>query len=190
MGFYQSYVYLTDTGGTGFGTQFVPVRASGSRFRAGRAQHHVYCSGGRTYRNFLQGQPCSSIPCFGPRDCFRHYFSPLCHLHLAIGRNFHSSSTRNTATSTFSGVFGAGATEVAVRSQPMTIVAVTIFTIWSGMAFKIVLFLAGLQDRPAVLQGRPDRRHSSAPDILPHHHAPALPHVLDGHHRFGHSCSL
>ena len=27
----------------------------------------------------------------------------------------------------------------------LTIVAVTIFTIWSGMAFKIVLFLAGLQ---------------------------------------------
>ena len=46
----------------------------------------------------------------------------------------------------------------------LTIVAVTIFTIWSGMAFKIVLFLAGLQKidqqyyKAARIDGTPAHR--------------------------------
>lgn len=46
----------------------------------------------------------------------------------------------------------------------LTIVAVTIFTIWNGMAFKIVLFLAGLQKidqqyyKAARIDGTPAHR--------------------------------
>ena len=119
MGFYQSYVYLTDTG-TGFGLNsfryVLPIR-----FRAGRAQHHVYCSGGRTYHDCALpgGSPAHQFPASDQGTVSDTLFSPLCHLHpghrpgvplaLPLGIRLHQL---------FSGVFGAGATEVAVRSQP------------------------------------------------------------------------
>ena len=105
----------------GIRPQFIPVRASGSRFRAGRAQHHVYCSGGRTYHDCALpgGSPAHQFPASDQGTVSDTLFSPLCHLHpghrpgvplaLPLGIRLHQL---------FSGVFGAGATEVAVRSQP------------------------------------------------------------------------
>lgn len=88
----------------GIRPQFVPVRASGSRFRAGRAQHHVYCSGGRTYHDCALpgGSPAHQFPASDQGTVSDTLFSPLCHLHPGHRPGVPAgSSTRNTATSTF-----------------------------------------------------------------------------------------
>lgn len=88
MGFYQSYVYLTDTG-TGFG-----LNSFGTcfriRFRAGRAQHHVYCSGGRTYHDCaLLGAALLINSLLRTKGLFQTlYFLPYVTSTLAIGLVF------------------------------------------------------------------------------------------------------
>lgn len=91
----------------GIRPQFVPVRASGSRFRAGRAQHHVYCSGGRTYHDCALpgGSPAHQFPA-STKGLFQTlYFLPMSPPPWPSAWCSAGSSTRNTATSTFSGVF-------------------------------------------------------------------------------------
>ena len=72
MGFYQSYVYLTDTG-TGFGlNSFRYVLQDPAFGLAVRNTMFIVLVGVPITIVLSWGQPCSSIPCFGPRDCFRH----------------------------------------------------------------------------------------------------------------------
>ena len=69
----------------------------------------------------------------------------------------------------------------------LAIWAVTIFYIWSGLAFKIVLFLAGLQkiDEQYYLSSGPDRWSQQAADVLSRHAAAVVADALDGHHGIG-----
>lgn len=102
MGFYQSYVYLTDTG-TGFGlNSFRYVLQDPAFGLAVRNTMFIVLVGVPITIVLSLGQPCSSIPCFGPRDCFRHsIFSLMSPPPWPSAWCSAGSSTRNTATSTF-----------------------------------------------------------------------------------------
>lgn len=120
MGFYQSYVYLTDTG-TGFGlNSFRYVLQDPAFGLAVRNTMFIVLVGVPiTIVLSLGGSPAHQFPASDQGTVSDTLFSPLCHLHpghrpgvplaLPLGIRLHQL---------FSGVFGAGATEVAVRSQP------------------------------------------------------------------------
>lgn len=120
MGFYQSYVYLTDTG-TGFGLNSFRYVLQDPAF-------------GLAVRNtmfiVLVGVPITIVLSLGAallinsllrtKGLFQTlYFLPYVTSTLAIGLVFPLALPLGIRLhQLFSGVFGAGATEVAVRSQP------------------------------------------------------------------------
>lgn len=156
MGFYQSYVYLTDTG-TGFGLNSFRYVLQDPAFGWPCATPCLLFWWAYLSRLCSPwGSPAQSFPASDQGTVSDTLFSPLCHLHpghrpgvplaLPLGIRLHQL---------FSGVFGAGATEVAVRSQPDHCGG-DHFTIWSGMAFKIVLFLAGCKRSTSSTTRRPE----------------------------------
>lgn len=146
MGFYQSYVYLTDTG-TGFGLNSFRYVLQDPAF-------------GLAVRNtmfiVLVGVPITIVLSLGAallinsllrtKGLFQTlYFLPYVTSTLAIGLVFRWLFHSEYGYINFFLEFLGLEPQKWLSDPNLTIVAVTIFTIWNGMAFKIVLFLAGLQ---------------------------------------------
>ena len=165
MGFYQSYVYLTDTG-TGFGLNSFRYVLQDPAF-------------GLAVRNtmfiVLVGVPITIVLSLGAallinsllrtKGLFQTlYFLPYVTSTLAIGLVFRWLFHSEYGYINFFLEFLGLEPQKWLSDPNLTIVAVTIFTIWSGMAFKIVLFLAGLQKidqqyyKAARIDGTPAHR--------------------------------
>ena len=165
MGFYQSYVYLTDTG-TGFGLNSFRYVLQDPAF-------------GLAVRNtmfiVLLGVPITIVLSLGAallinsllrtKGLFQTlYFLPYVTSTLAIGLVFRWLFHSEYGYINFFLEFLGLEPQKWLSDPNLTIVAVTIFTIWSGMAFKIVLFLAGLQKidqqyyKAARIDGTPAHR--------------------------------
>ena len=165
MGFYQSYVYLTDTG-TGFGLNSFRYVLQDPAF-------------GLAVRNtmfiVLVGVPITIVLSLGAallinsllrtKGLFQTlYFLPYVTSTLAIGLVFRWLFHSEYGYINFFLEFLGLEPQKWLSDPNLTIVAVTIFTIWNGMAFKIVLFLAGLQKidqqyyKAARIDGTPAHR--------------------------------
>ena len=165
MGFYQSYVYLTDTG-TGFGLNSFRYVLQDPAF-------------GLAVRNtmfiVLVGVPITIVLSLGAallinsllrtKGLFQTlYFLPYVTSTLAIGLVFRWLFHSEYGYINFFLEFLGREPQKWLSDPNLTIVAVTIFTIWNGMAFKIVLFLAGLQKidqqyyKAARIDGTPAHR--------------------------------
>ena len=165
MGFYESYVYLTDNGkGLGFASFAYVLKDPAFRL---------------ALRNTLiivaVGVPITIVLALGSalfinslrkgRGVFQTiYFLPYVTSTIAIGLVFrwlfHSDYGYINYFLSFLGV----ASQKWLTAPNLTIVSVTIFTVWNGLAFKIVLFLAGLQKidpqyyQAARIDGTPPHR--------------------------------
>ena len=165
MGFYESYVYLTDTGkGLGLASFAYVLKVPAFRL---------------ALRNTLiivaVGVPITIVLALGSalfinslrkgRGVFQTiYFLPYVTSTIAIGLVFrwlfHSDYGYINYFLSFLGV----APQKWLTAPNLTIVSVTIFTVWNGLAFKIVLFLAGLQKidpqyyQAARIDGTPPHR--------------------------------
>ena len=141
MGFYQSYVYLTDTG-TGFGLNSFRYVLQDPAF-------------GLAVRNtmfiVLVGVPITIVLSLGAallinsllrtKGLFQTlYFLPYVTSTLAIGLVFRWLFHSEYGYINFFLEFLGLEPQKWLSDPNLTIVAVTIFTIWNGMAFKIVLF--------------------------------------------------
>ena len=146
MGFYESYVYLTDTG-SGFGL---------ASFRYVLQDPSFHLAVRNTLIIVLVGVPITIVLALGCalliNSCKRLrgffqtvYFLPYVTSTIAIGLVFrwlfHSDYGY---INHFLGFLGMEP-QKWLTDPDLTVAAVTIFSIWSGLAFKIVLFLAGLQ---------------------------------------------
>ena len=165
MGFYESYVYLTDTGkGLGLAS-FAYVLKDPAFHLALR----------NTLISVAVGVPITIVLALGSalfinslrkgRGVFQTiYFLPYVTSTIAIGLVFrwlfHSDYGYINYFLSFLGV----APQKWLTAPNLTIVSVTIFTVWNGLAFKIVLFLAGLQKidpqyyQAARIDGTPPHR--------------------------------
>ena len=165
MGFYERYVYLTDVG-SGFGL---------SSFRYVLRDPAFQLAIRNTLIIVLVGVPITIALALGAalfinsltrgRGVFQTiYFLPYVTSTIAIGLVFrwlfHSDYGYVNYVLSFFGV----APQKWLTDPNLTVVSVTIFTIWNGLAFKIVLFLAGLQKidpqyyQAARIDGTPPRR--------------------------------
>ena len=165
MGCYESYVYLTDVG-SGFGL---------SSFRYVLRDPAFQLAIRNTLIIVLVGVPITIALALGAalfinsltrgRGVFQTiYFLPYVTSTIAIGLVFrwlfHSDYGYVNYVLSFFGV----APQKWLTDPNLTVVSVTIFTIWNGLAFKIVLFLAGLQKidpqyyQAARIDGTPPRR--------------------------------
>lgn len=165
MGFYESYTYLTDTG-KGFGlNSFLYVLRDPAFGTAVRNTLIIVLVGVPITIALSLGAAILINSMVRSRGLFQTlYFLPYVTSTLAIGLVFrwlfHSDYGY---INFFLGLFGMEP-QKWLTDPNLTIVAVTIFTIWNGMAFKIVLFLAGLQKidpqyyQAARIDGTPARR--------------------------------
>lgn len=165
MGFYESYVYLTDTG-KGFGLSSFEYVLRDPTFRLALRNTLIIV---------LIGVPITIVLALGSalfinslrrgRGLFQTvYFLPYVTSTIAIGLVFrwlfHSDYGYINYFLSFWGV----APQKWLTDPNLTVVSVTIFTIWNGLAFKIVLFLAGLQKidpqyyQAARIDGTPPHR--------------------------------
>lgn len=165
MGFYQSYVYLTDVG-KGFGLD---------SFRYVLADPAFGLAVRNTLLIVLVGVPITIVLSLGAamlihsrvrtKGLFQTlYFLPYVTSTLAIGLVFRwLFHSEYGYINFFLQVLGLSP-QKWLTDPNLTIVAVTIFTIWNGMAFKIVLFLAGLEKidkqyyQAAQVDGTPPHR--------------------------------
>lgn len=146
MGFYESYVYLTDTG-SGFGL---------ASFRYVLQDPSFHLAVRNTLIVVLVGVPITIVlalgcallihSCTKTKGLFQTvYFLPYVTSTIAIGLVFrwlfHSDYGY---INYFLSLLGMNP-QKWLTNPNLTVVAVTIFSIWNGLAFKIVLFLAGLQ---------------------------------------------
>ena len=146
MGFYESYVYLTDTG-KGLGLASFAYVLKDPAFRLALRNTLIIVA---------VGVPITIVLALGSalfinslrkgRGVFQTiYFLPYVTSTIAIGLVFrwlfHSDYGYINYFFSFLGV----APQKWLTAPNLTIVSVTIFTVWNGLAFKIVLFLAGLQ---------------------------------------------
>ena len=146
MGFYESYVYLTDTG-KGLGLASFAYVLKDPAFRLALRNTLIIVA---------VGVPITIVLALGSalfinslrkgRGVFQTiYFLPYVTSTIAIGLVFrwlfHSDYGYINYFLSFLGV----APQKWLTAPNLTIVSVTIFTVWNGLAFKIVLFLAGLQ---------------------------------------------
>ncbi len=146
MGFYESYVYLTDTG-SGFGL---------ASFRYVLQDPSFHLAVRNTLIIVLIGVPITIVLALGcallinsckkTKGLFQTvYFLPYVTSTIAIGLVFrwlfHSDYGY---INYFLSLLGMNP-QKWLTDPNLTVVAVTIFSIWNGLAFKIVLFLAGLQ---------------------------------------------
>jgi len=165
MGFYESYVYLTDTG-KGFGLNSFRYVLRDPAFRLALRNTLIIV---------LVGVPITIALALGSalfinsltrgRGVFQTiYFLPYVTSTIAIGLVFrwlfHSDYGYINYFLSFLGV----APQKWLTDPSLTVASVTIFTIWNGLAFKIVLFLAGLQKidpqyyQAARIDGTPSHR--------------------------------
>lgn len=165
MGFYESYVYLTDTG-KGLGLASFAYVLKDPAFRLALRNTLIIVA---------VGVPITIVLALGSalfinslrkgRGVFQTiYFLPYVTSTIAIGLVFrwlfHSDYGYINYFLSFLGV----APQKWLTAPNLTIVAVTIFTVWNGLAFKIVLFLAGLQKidpqyyQAARIDGTPPHR--------------------------------
>ena len=165
MGFYESYVYLTDTG-KGLGLASFAYVLKDPAFRLALRNTLIIVA---------VGVPITIVLALGSalfinslrkgRGVFQTiYFLPYVTSTIAIGLVFrwlfHSDYGNINYFLSFLGV----APQKWLTAPNLTIVSVTIFTIWNGLAFKIVLFLAGLQKidpqyyQAARIDGTPPHR--------------------------------
>lgn len=146
MGFYQSYVYLTDTG-KGFGLNSFLYVLSDPAFRLAVRNTLIIV---------LVGVPVTIVLSLGAamlihsrirtKGLFQTlYFLPYVTSTLAIGLVFRWLFHSEYGYINFFLEFLGLPAQKWLTNPSLTILAVTIFTIWNGMAFKIVLFLAGLE---------------------------------------------
>ena len=165
MGFYESYVYLTDTG-KGLGLASFAYVLKDPAFRLALRNTLIIMA---------VGVPITIVLALGSalfinslrkgRGVFQTiYFLPYVTSTIAIGLVFrwlfHSDYGYINYFLSFLGV----APQKWLTAPNLTIVSVTIFTVWNGLAFKIVLFLAGLQKidpqyyQAARIDGTPPHR--------------------------------
>ena len=165
MGFYESYVYLTDTG-KGLGLASFAYVLKDPAFHLALRNTLIIVA---------VGVPITSVLALGSalfinslrkgRGVFQTiYFLPYVTSTIAIGLVFrwlfHSDYGYINYFLSFLGV----APQKWLTAPNLTIVSVTIFTVWNGLAFKIVLFLAGLQKidpqyyQAARIDGTPPHR--------------------------------
>lgn len=146
MGFYESYVYLTDVG-KGFGL---------SSFRYVLRDPAFQLALRNTLIIVLVGVPITIALALGValginslswgKGGFQTiYFLPYVTSTIAIGLVFHWLFHSDYGYINYILSFLGFAPQKWLTDPSMTVVSVTIFTIWNGLAFKIVLFLAGLQ---------------------------------------------
>ena len=165
MGFYESYVYLTDTGkGLGFAS-FAYVQKDPAFRLALRNTLIIVAVGVPITIVLALGSALFINSLRKGRGVFQTiYFLPYVTSTIAIGLVFrwlfHSDYGYINYFLSFLGV----APQKWLTAPNLTIVSVTIFTVWNGLAFKIVLFLAGLQKidpqyyQAARIDGTPPHR--------------------------------
>lgn len=165
MGFYESYVYLTDTGkGLGLAS-FAYVLKDPAFHLALRNTLIIVAVGVPITIVLALGSALFINSLRKGRGVFQTiYFLPYVTSTIAIGLVFrwlfHSDYGYINYFLSFLGV----APQKWLTAPNLTIVSVTIFTIWNGLAFKIVLFLAGLQKidpqyyQAARIDGTPPHR--------------------------------
>ena len=165
MGFYESYVYLTDTGkGLGLAS-FAYVLKDPAFHLALRNTLIIVAVGVPITIVLALGSALFINSLRKGRGLFQTiYFLPYVTSTIAIGLVFrwlfHSDYGYINYFLSFLGV----APQKWLTAPTLTIVSVTIFTVWNGLAFKIVLFLAGLQKidpqyyQAARIDGTPPHR--------------------------------
>lgn len=146
MGFYKKYVYLTDVG-TGFGLDSFRYVLRDPVFHLALKNTCVIVFIGVPITVALALVIAVLInSLMKAKGIFQNiYFLPYVTSTIAVGIVFrwlfHSSYGYFNY---FLGLFGISPKEWMTDPNLVTI-SVTIFTIWSGLAYKIILFLAGLQ---------------------------------------------
>ena len=165
MGFYESYVYLTDTGkGLGLAS-FAYVLKDPAFHLALRNTLIIVAVGVPITIVLALGSALFINSLRKGRGVFQTiYFLPYVTSTIAIGLVFrwlfHADYGYINYFLSFLGV----APQKWLTAPNLTIVSVTIFTVWNGLAFKIVLFLAGLQKidpqyyQAARIDGTPPHR--------------------------------
>ena len=165
MGFYESYLYLTDTGkGLGLAS-FAYVLKDPAFHLALRNTLIIVAVGVPITIVLALGSALFINSLRKGRGVFQTiYFLPYVTSTIAIGLVFrwlfHSDYGYINYFLSFLGV----APQKWLTAPNLTIVSVTIFTVWNGLAFKIVLFLAGLQKidpqyyQAARIDGTPPHR--------------------------------
>ena len=165
MGFYESYVYLTDTGkGLGLAS-FAYVLKDPAFHLALRNTLIIVAVGVPITIVLALGSALFINSLRKGRGVFQTiYFLPYVTSTIAIGLVFrwlfHSDYGYINYFLSFLGV----APQKWLTAPNLTIVSVTVFTVWNGLAFKIVLFLAGLQKidpqyyQAARIDGTPPHR--------------------------------
>lgn len=165
MGFYQSYIYLTDTG-KGFGLDsFRYVMRDPSFALALRNTLFIVLVGVPITIALSLGAAMLINSLFRAKGLFQTlYFLPYVTSTLAIGLVFYWLFHSEYGYINYFLQFLGLEPQKWLTDPKLTIIAVTIFTIWNGMAFKIVLFLAGLQKidqqyyKAAKVDGTPAHR--------------------------------
>lgn len=146
MGFYESYVYLTDVG-KGFGLASFRYVLKDPAFRSAVRNTLIITFIGVPITIILSLGSALFINSLGKgKGLFQTiYFLPYVTSTIAIGLVFrwlfHSDYGYINHVLSFFGL----PPQKWLTDPNLTTISVTIFTIWNGMAFKIVLFLAGLQ---------------------------------------------
>lgn len=146
MGFYESYVYLTDVG-KGFGLASFRYVLRDPAFRSAVKNTLIITFIGVPITIALSLGSALFINSLGKgKGIFQTiYFLPYVTSTIAIGLVFrwlfHSDYGYINHFLSFLGF----PPQKWLTDPNLTTISVTIFTIWNGMAFKIVLFLAGLQ---------------------------------------------
>ena len=146
MGFYESYVYLTDVG-KGFGLASFRYVLKDPAFRSAVRNTLIITFIGVPITIVLSLGSALFINSLGKgKGLFQTiYFLPYVTSTIAIGLVFrwlfHSDYGYINHVLSFFGL----PPQKWLTDPNLTTISVTIFTIWNGMAFKIVLFLAGLQ---------------------------------------------
>ena len=165
MGFYESYVYLTDTG-KGLGLASFAYVLKDPAFHLALRNTLIIVAVGVPITIVLALGSARFINSLRKgRGVFQTiYFLPYVTSTIAIGLVFrwlfHSDYGYINYCLSFLGV----APQKWLTAPNLTIVSVTIFTVWNGLAFKIVLFLAGLQKidpqyyQAARIDGTPPHR--------------------------------
>lgn len=165
MGFYESYVYLTDTG-KGLGLASFAYVLKDPAFRLALRNTLIIVA---------VGVPITIVLALGSalfinslrkgRGVFQTiYFLPYVTSTIAIGLVFRWLFHSDYGYINYFLSFLDVAPQKWLTAPNLTIVSVTIFTIWNGLAFKIVLFLAGLQKidpqyyQAARIDGTPPHR--------------------------------
>ena len=165
MGFYESYVYLPDTGKGLCLASFAYVLKDPAFHLALRNTLFIVAVGVPITIVLALGSALFINSLRKGRGVFQTiYFLPYVTSTIAIGLVFrwlfHSDYGYINYFLSFLGV----APQKWLTAPNLTIVSVTIFTVWNGLAFKIVLFLAGLQKidpqyyQAARIDGTPPHR--------------------------------